>query len=150
MWRMKAELARTLPDAVRRKRFFAPLLVFIFGIFIPFRRDAVNVRDGWACLWAAPSGSEVRFIAGGNGLFKARAATAPSCSGLADDNPTDRPCRPGPDLPRRSRPDPTPAPSADRGCRSDCRPPAGRYSAPPDRRLSGRRRAGAAEWKTHR
>jgi hypothetical protein len=34
----------TLPDAVKRKRFLAPLLVFILGIFVPFQRVTIGGR----------------------------------------------------------------------------------------------------------
>src|SRR5216683_4915364 len=36
--RLWATLALILPEAVRLKRFFAPLLVFILGIFGPFEK----------------------------------------------------------------------------------------------------------------
>src|SRR5258708_16325408 len=40
--RLWATLALTLPEAVRLKRFFAPLLVFILGIFGPFEKGVVT------------------------------------------------------------------------------------------------------------
>jgi hypothetical protein len=42
MWRANAALNFTLPPAVTRKRFFAPLLVFIFGIFFSFEPSRVR------------------------------------------------------------------------------------------------------------
>src|SRR6476646_2263987 len=40
--RLWATLALILPEAVRLKRFFAPLLVFILGIFGPFEKGSLN------------------------------------------------------------------------------------------------------------
>src|SRR5215813_9220405 len=37
-WRLPTTPCFTLPVAVKRKRFLAPLLVFILGIFVPFQR----------------------------------------------------------------------------------------------------------------
>src|SRR5476649_1183976 len=37
-WRLPATPCLILPEAVKRKRFLAPLLVFILGIFVPFQR----------------------------------------------------------------------------------------------------------------
>src|SRR5437879_13395402 len=51
-WRLPATPCFTLPDAVKRKRFLAPLLVFILGIFVPFQR--VTIGDRGNALWARP------------------------------------------------------------------------------------------------
>src|SRR5712672_550468 len=51
-WRFPATPCLTLPDAVKRKRFLAPLLVFILGIFIPFQRVTIGGRGN--ALWARP------------------------------------------------------------------------------------------------
>ena len=41
-------MKRTLPEAVRRNRFLAPLLVFILGIWLPLRLGLLET-SGWAC-----------------------------------------------------------------------------------------------------
>src|SRR5262245_6027061 len=41
-WRLPTTPCFTFPVAVKRKRFLAPLLVFILGIFVPFQK----VTDG--------------------------------------------------------------------------------------------------------
>src|SRR5215212_2253905 len=43
-WRLPATPCFTLPVAVKRKRFLAPLLVFILGIFVPFQRVTLGGR----------------------------------------------------------------------------------------------------------
>src|SRR5215203_3049473 len=43
-WRLPTTPCFTLPDAVKRKRFLAPLLVFILGIFVPFQRVTIGSR----------------------------------------------------------------------------------------------------------
>src|SRR4051812_14903853 len=43
-WRLPATPCLTLPEAVKRKRFLAPLLVFILGIFVPFQRVTIGSR----------------------------------------------------------------------------------------------------------
>src|SRR5471030_3175225 len=43
-WRLPATPCLILPEAVKRKRFLAPLLVFILGIFIPFQRVSACAR----------------------------------------------------------------------------------------------------------
>src|SRR6266550_1533720 len=43
-WRLPTTPCFTLPDAVKRKRFLAPLLVFILGIFVPFQRVTIGGR----------------------------------------------------------------------------------------------------------
>src|SRR5437868_11659589 len=43
-WRFPTTPCFTLPDAVKRKRFLAPLLVFILGIFVPFQRVTIGGR----------------------------------------------------------------------------------------------------------
>src|SRR5580692_9951003 len=43
-WRFPTTPCFTLPDAVKRKRFLAPLLVFILGIFFPFQRVTIGDR----------------------------------------------------------------------------------------------------------
>src|SRR5690242_2665290 len=50
--RLPATPCFTLPEAVKRKRFLAPLLVFILGIFFPFQR--VTIGDRGNALWARP------------------------------------------------------------------------------------------------
>src|ERR1700759_3685236 len=51
-WRFPATPCLILPAAVKRKRFLAPLLVFILGIFIPFQRVTIGSRGN--ALWARP------------------------------------------------------------------------------------------------
>src|SRR5579862_8625318 len=51
-WRLPTTPCFTLPEAVKRKRFLAPLLVFILGIFFPFQR--VTLGDRGNALWARP------------------------------------------------------------------------------------------------
>src|SRR5471032_55114 len=43
-WRLPATPCLILPEAVKRKRFLAPLLVFILGIFVPFQRVSACAR----------------------------------------------------------------------------------------------------------
>src|SRR5476651_475461 len=43
-WRLPATPCLILPEAVKRKRFLAPLLVFISGIFVPFQRVSACAR----------------------------------------------------------------------------------------------------------
>src|SRR5712675_328004 len=43
-WRLPTTPCFTLPVAVKRKRFLAPLLVFILGIFVPFQRVCARKR----------------------------------------------------------------------------------------------------------
>src|SRR5665213_3074328 len=43
-WRLPTTPCFTLPEAVKRKRFLAPLLVFILGIFVPFQRVSACAR----------------------------------------------------------------------------------------------------------
>src|SRR5882724_8374212 len=43
-WRLPTTPCFTLRDAVKRKRFLAPLLVFILGIFVPFQRVTIGSR----------------------------------------------------------------------------------------------------------
>src|ERR1051325_5158918 len=43
-WRLPTTPCFTLPVAVKRKRFLAPLLVFILGIFFPFQRVTIGGR----------------------------------------------------------------------------------------------------------
>src|SRR5262245_61683404 len=43
-WRLPTTPCFTLPVAVKRKRFLAPLLVFILGIFVPFQRVTIGGR----------------------------------------------------------------------------------------------------------
>src|SRR5665213_1727397 len=42
--RLPATPCLILPEAVKRKRFLAPLLVFILGIFVPFQRVSAFAR----------------------------------------------------------------------------------------------------------
>src|SRR5947207_15688858 len=51
-WRLPTTPCFTLPVAVKRKRFLAPLLVFILGIFVPFQRVTNGGRGN--ALWARP------------------------------------------------------------------------------------------------
>src|SRR5262252_2393190 len=51
-WRLPTTPCFTLPVAVKRNRFLAPLLVFILGIFFPFQR--VTLGDRGNARWARP------------------------------------------------------------------------------------------------
>src|SRR5881392_205825 len=61
-WRLPTTPCFTLPVAVKRKRFLAPLLVFILGIFVPFQRVTNGGRGNALFGQAAEEGALIAAV----------------------------------------------------------------------------------------